>query len=231
MVATMQQRVPRAGLSRWEPDQELVRHFIHRTRYLTSEEIQAAIAQIDHILWMADDAGIEHSTSYLVELASERVACERTLAYRDQRRYQYRAPTPPKFSRATLEMLKAHSSLTAEIGRTLTLTRRGKNYVARCPFHLPDRTPSFTVFVETQTYHCFGCLANGDIFTWLMETSRLSFPEAVQEVADRCGLPLDAGQREGDRQTISAQRPDSRGGTQGSGGINFEFRAGKLVDR
>ncbi len=69
------------------------------------------------------------------------------------------------------------------------LKKAGKNHQACCPFH-NEKTPSFTVSQEKQFYHCFGCGANGTAISFLMEYSGMSFPEAVEELAHRCGLPI-----------------------------------------
>jgi putative DNA primase/helicase len=57
------------------------------------------------------------------------------------------------------------------------LKRNGRNMVGLCPFH-NEKTPSFNVYSDH--YHCFGCGAHGDVFTWLTRTRRMSFPEAVR---------------------------------------------------
>ena len=69
------------------------------------------------------------------------------------------------------------------------LKKRGKNYVGLCPFH-SEKTPSFTVSAERQLYHCFGCGAGGNIFTFFMQQEKISFAEAVRFLADRVGISL-----------------------------------------
>lgn len=68
-------------------------------------------------------------------------------------------------------------SLPSVIGQSLPLQKVGRHFVARCPFH-GERSPSFTVYDEH--YHCFGCGAHGDVFTWLKDGRRLTFPQAVE---------------------------------------------------
>jgi DNA primase len=82
--------------------------------------------------------------------------------------------------RVEANSLKAAVSLGAEIGRVVRLTREGRDLVGLCPFH-SERTPSFRVFADH--YHCFGCGAHGDIFTWLMQMHRLSFVEAMAHLS------------------------------------------------
>ncbi|MGR3984587.1 MAG: DNA primase [Gammaproteobacteria bacterium] len=78
------------------------------------------------------------------------------------------------------------------IDRRVPLTRKGAEYKACCPFH-EEKTPSFTVSPAKQFYHCFGCGAHGTAIGFLMEHSNLSFPEAVEELADSVGLRMPQG--------------------------------------
>lgn len=77
--------------------------------------------------------------------------------------------------------LKADVRIEDWIGADITLTVKGKRYAANCPFH-EDRTPSFTVFPDTQLFYCFGCRARGDVFTYLMRSRQVSFAEALDIV-------------------------------------------------
>jgi len=70
-----------------------------------------------------------------------------------------------------------------------TLSKKGKNYVGLCPFH-SEKTPSFTIDIEKQLYHCFGCGAGGDIFTLVMEKENLSFPEALRYLSEKYNIKL-----------------------------------------
>jgi DNA primase len=85
--------------------------------------------------------------------------------------------------------IKDAASLEEVVGQYVKLQVRGKNLVGLCPFHA-DTTPSFTVAPEKGIFHCFGCGAGGNIFSFLMQYHRLSFPEAVQELARRYGIPI-----------------------------------------
>ncbi|MFA6317415.1 MAG: DNA primase [Elusimicrobiota bacterium] len=69
------------------------------------------------------------------------------------------------------------------------LKKAGKNWSARCPFH-QERSPSFTVSPERQTFHCWGCHAHGDVFEFLMKIEGLSFYEAVERLALRTGVAI-----------------------------------------
>ncbi len=67
----------------------------------------------------------------------------------------------------------------------------GSRYMGLCPFH-QEKTPSFSVHGQFQWYHCFGCGAHGDVFKFVMEMERLTFPEAVRAVAEKAGIPVPA---------------------------------------
>ena len=75
------------------------------------------------------------------------------------------------------------------IDSRVPLKKAGKEYKACCPFH-EEKTPSFTVSQPKQFYHCFGCGAHGTAIGFLMEYERLSFPEAVRELAGRAGMQI-----------------------------------------
>ncbi len=75
------------------------------------------------------------------------------------------------------------------IGDYVQLKKAGRNYKGLCPFH-GEKTPSFSVSPERQSFHCFGCGKGGDAFSFLMELEGLTFPEALQQLADRAGVDL-----------------------------------------
>ncbi|MGB9858093.1 MAG: DNA primase [Dictyoglomaceae bacterium] len=75
------------------------------------------------------------------------------------------------------------------ISRYVNLKRSGKNFVGLCPFHL-ERTPSFYVSPEKGLYHCFGCGASGDVFSFLMNYRNISFMEALEELSQEVGLEI-----------------------------------------
>ncbi len=75
------------------------------------------------------------------------------------------------------------------IDSRVPLKKAGANYKACCPFH-GEKTPSFNVSQSKQFYHCFGCGANGNAISFLMEYDRLEFPDAVEELASSLGLEV-----------------------------------------
>ncbi|MEJ2506903.1 MAG: CHC2 zinc finger domain-containing protein, partial [Ignavibacteriaceae bacterium] len=89
-----------------------------------------------------------------------------------------------------IEEIRSTASIVDMISEYVQLRKRGKNYIGLCPFH-NEKTPSFTVSDEKQIFHCFGCHTGGNIFKFLMEYKKISFVEAVQEVAEQLGIPLE----------------------------------------
>lgn len=85
--------------------------------------------------------------------------------------------------------IKDAASLEEVVGQYVKLVQRGRNLLGLCPFHA-DTKPSFTVAPDKGIFHCFGCGAGGNVFSFLMQYHRLSFPEAVQELAKRYGIPI-----------------------------------------
>lgn len=88
------------------------------------------------------------------------------------------------------EEIKERLDVVDVIGQYVSLKKAGRNYKGLCPFH-NEKTPSFIVFPDTQSWHCFGaCGVGGDLFDFMMRRESLSFPEAVQELAQRAGVVL-----------------------------------------
>jgi DNA primase len=85
--------------------------------------------------------------------------------------------------------IKDAAAIEEVVGQYVKLTQKGRNLLGLCPFHA-DTSPSFTVAPDKGIFHCFGCGAGGNVFSFLMQYHRLSFPEAVQELARRYGIPL-----------------------------------------
>lgn len=71
----------------------------------------------------------------------------------------------------------------------VSLKRRGRVYVCNCPFH-SERTPSFTVFPDTQSFYCFGCGSGGDVITFVMKSENLDFWEAVKFLAEKSNIEI-----------------------------------------
>lgn len=67
------------------------------------------------------------------------------------------------------------------------LRRRGRTYTGLCPFH-SEKTPSFVVYPETQSFYCFGCGAGGDVITFIKKINNVDYVEAVKTLAARAGF-------------------------------------------
>ncbi len=92
-----------------------------------------------------------------------------------------------------IDEIKSRIDIVDLVGETVQLRRAGKNYTGFCPFHPNTRTPSFVVFPETGTWRCFGaCNEGGDIFRFVMKKEGWDFPQALQFLAEKAGVKLEA---------------------------------------
>ncbi|HEX8572147.1 MAG TPA: DNA primase [Allosphingosinicella sp.] len=90
-----------------------------------------------------------------------------------------------------LDEIRARTSLSALVGKTVKLQRAGREWKACCPFH-NEKTPSFYVNDDKGFWHCFGCGVHGDAIRWLTEARGLGFMDAVKELADSAGMDVPA---------------------------------------
>ena len=88
------------------------------------------------------------------------------------------------------------------IGQYVQLRRRGRTLSGLCPFH-NEKTPSFVVYPDTQSFYCFGCGAAGDVINFVRKYNNLGYVEAVKQLAGRAGMPLP---EEDDRESRARQR-------------------------
>src|SRR6266576_3251583 len=89
----------------------------------------------------------------------------------------------------TIEQIAAANDIVEVIGSYFPLKRAGANFKALCPFH-QEKTPSFTVSPQRQTFHCFGCGVGGSVFRFVMDYEHVDFPSAVRKLAARVGITL-----------------------------------------
>jgi len=89
------------------------------------------------------------------------------------------------------EEIKSKISIVDLVSEYISLKRAGASYKSLCPFH-HEKSPSFMVSPERQSWHCFGCNTGGDIFEFIMKMEGLEFPEALKLLADRAGVKLAA---------------------------------------
>lgn len=93
-------------------------------------------------------------------------------------------------SRGAIEEIRQRVGIVDVVSEYVAVKRTGKSYKGLCPFH-SEKTPSFTVSDEFQTWHCFGCGEHGDVFSFLMRVENLTFPEVLERLAKRAGVELE----------------------------------------
>jgi DNA primase len=89
------------------------------------------------------------------------------------------------------ETVRNSADIVRVVSDYVSLKGTGSAFKGLCPFH-SEKTPSFSVHREKQIFHCFGCGAGGDVFSFIMLAEKVSFPEAVRIVAEKCGVPIPA---------------------------------------
>lgn len=92
-----------------------------------------------------------------------------------------------RFSEEFLTELRMRSDIEQTISMYVPLKRRGKNLVGLCPFH-NEKTPSFTVYPDSQSFYCFGCGAGGEVISFIRRAENLDYYEAVKYLADKAGM-------------------------------------------
>jgi len=90
----------------------------------------------------------------------------------------------------TVREVAERLSIAEIIGEYVSLKRSGSNFLGLCPFH-GEKTPSFNVNPAREIFHCFGCGAGGDIFSFVMKIEGISFPEALRKLAARAGVAIE----------------------------------------
>jgi DNA primase len=87
------------------------------------------------------------------------------------------------------DRVRSAADIVKIVGDSVKLRKAGANFVGLCPFH-QEKTPSFAVHPVKQIFHCFGCGVGGDVFKFVMLIENLTFPEALQRVAEKVGIRL-----------------------------------------
>src|SRR5271157_2500262 len=86
--------------------------------------------------------------------------------------------------------LKQQADIVRIVGEYVTLRKAGaQNFIGLCPFH-QEKTPSMSVHASRQFFHCFGCGASGDVFTFVQKIENITFPEAVRLIAEKLKIPM-----------------------------------------
>ncbi|ANQ53947.1 DNA primase [Thermosipho sp. 1063] len=94
------------------------------------------------------------------------------------------------YSKQIIEEIKSKIDIVELISRYVSLQKVGNNYRGLCPFHT-ETTPSFYVNPSFRTFHCFGCGASGDVFSFLEKIENISFSEALQKLAKEANVKID----------------------------------------
>lgn len=93
------------------------------------------------------------------------------------------------FNSDFIEELKQKNDIVSVISKYMPLEKKGRNYWGRCPFH-HEKTPSFSVSLQNQFYHCFGCNVSGDVIKFIQEHESVEFMEAVKILCGLCGMQM-----------------------------------------
>jgi DNA primase len=110
------------------------------------------------------------------------------------------------YTRESIERLREVVDMVELVSSKTDLRRVGSRWMGLCPFH-DERTPSFSVNAEERLYYCFGCGAKGDAIAFVRETEALDFRDAVEQLAERCGVELEL-EREDPRAEERRRRRD-----------------------
>lgn len=102
---------------------------------------------------------------------------------------QQRASVPPVISQESIERVKTEANIVEVVSETVKLRRSGMYYSGLCPFH-SERSPSFFVREQSNSYHCYGCGAYGNVISFVMASRAMTFPDAVELLAGRYGIEL-----------------------------------------
>ena len=102
------------------------------------------------------------------------------------------------------EEVRAASDIITVVSARVQLKKRGNSYIGLCPFH-NEKTPSFYVWPDRGNYKCFGCDKSGDVFSFVMETESLTFPEALRFLAEKARIQIP---ERGTRSAARAQEYD-----------------------
>lgn len=105
------------------------------------------------------------------------------------------------FPELFIQELKQNNPIDSVMSSYVSLIRRGRSCVCLCPFH-SEKSPSCTLYLENNSFYCFGCGAGGDVITFVMKIENLGYVEAIKFLAERAGMsmPEDAKNNESSRQ-------------------------------
>lgn len=110
-----------------------------------------------------------------------------------------------KITPEQIEQVRDATNIVDLVGETVTLKKRGTNWLGLCPFH-NEKTPSFNVRDDKGIFKCFGCGKGGDAFAFVMELEHLTFPDAVKRLAERANIPLEDATEEEKKEQSEKER-------------------------
>jgi DNA primase len=96
------------------------------------------------------------------------------------------------------ETVRNSADIIRVVSDYVSLKGSGNTLKGLCPFH-SEKTPSFTVHRDKQFFHCFGCHEGGDVFKFVMVAEKIAFPQAVELVAEKCGIPIPTSRADGNK--------------------------------
>src|SRR6266699_790222 len=131
----------------------------------------------------------EASTKCVAEMASNEARSALPVGIRYTLRVRRRVRSGYTMA-SLIEEIKTKVDVVEEIGLVVALQKAGKSFKGLCPFH-NERTPSFYVFAESQTWRCFGCNEGGDVFSFVQKQQGLEFRDALAYLAEKVGISLE----------------------------------------
>ncbi len=127
----------------------------------------------------------------------------------------------------TIDQIREATDIIEVISQYVSLKKRGKSYLGLCPFHT-EKTPSFNVDPVRGFYHCFGCKAGGNVFTFVMQMERVGFTEAIRLLAKKAGIAVELVEEdEGERKETEVLYHANRFAAEFFEQCLHETRAGK----
>ena len=108
-----------------------------------------------------------------------------------------------RISPAVIDRVRDSADILDVVSGVVDMKRRGRNYFGLCPFH-QEKTPSFSVAPDKGIYHCFGCGVGGNSINFIMEHEKLSFVEAVRQLGDKFGVPVEFEEASGSKEFFTA---------------------------
>ena len=104
-----------------------------------------------------------------------------------------------------IDEIRARCPVEDVIGSYVSLKRAGSNVKGLCPFH-SEKTPSFTVYPDSQSFYCFGCGAGGDVITFTMKYHNLDYVGAIEYLANRAGISIPQSGEEREERGVARKR-------------------------